>query len=84
MLVATDVASRGLDIDDLPHVVNFDLPQVPEDYVHRVGRTGRAGLNGEAMSLVCPEEAYLLAEIEKTAEATNSHGLPTPAMNRYR
>ncbi len=65
VLVATDVASRGLDIDDLPHVVNFDLPQVPEDYVHRVGRTGRAGLNGEALSLVCPEEAYLLAEIEK-------------------
>ncbi|GAB6139640.1 ATP-dependent RNA helicase RhlE [Methylosoma difficile] len=64
-LVATDVAARGLDIDDLPHVVNFDLPQVPEDYVHRIGRTGRAGASGEAISLVCPEEAYMLVEIEK-------------------
>ena len=65
VLVATDIAARGLDIDDLPHVVNFDLPQVPEDYVHRIGRTGRAGLSGEALSLVCPEEAYYLVEIEK-------------------
>lgn len=65
VLVATDIAARGLDIDDLPHVVNFDLPQVPEDYIHRIGRTGRAGLNGEAISLVCPEEAYLLVAIEK-------------------
>ncbi len=65
VLVATDIAARGLDIDQLPHVVNFDLPQVAEDYVHRIGRTGRAGLKGEALSLVCPEEAYLLAEIEK-------------------
>ncbi len=65
VLVATDVAARGLDIDDLPHVVNFDLPQVPEDYIHRIGRTGRAGASGEALSLVCPEEAYLLVEIEK-------------------
>lgn len=65
VLVATDVAARGLDIDDLPHVVNFDLPQVPEDYIHRIGRTGRAGASGEALSLVSPEEAYLLADIEK-------------------
>jgi ATP-dependent RNA helicase RhlE len=65
VLVATDIAARGLDIDDLPHVVNFDLPQVPEDYIHRIGRTGRAGANGEALSLVCPEEAWMLAEIEK-------------------
>lgn len=65
VLVATDIAARGLDIDQLPHVVNFDLPQVAEDYVHRIGRTGRAGSSGEALSLVCPEEAYLLAEIEK-------------------
>ena len=63
-LVATDVAARGLDIDDLPHVVNFDLPQVPEDYVHRIGRTGRAGASGTAISLVFPEEAYMLAQIE--------------------
>jgi len=64
-LVATDIAARGLDIDDLPHVINFDLPQVPEDYIHRIGRTGRASANGEAISLVCPEEAYQLAQIEK-------------------
>jgi ATP-dependent RNA helicase RhlE len=65
VLVATDIAARGLDIDDLPHVVNFDLPQVPEDYIHRIGRTGRAGASGVAVSLVCPEEAYYLVEIEK-------------------
>ncbi|MGZ8095055.1 MAG: DEAD/DEAH box helicase [Methylosarcina sp.] len=65
VLVATDIAARGLDIDELPHVVNFDLPQVAEDYIHRIGRTGRAGLTGEAISLVCPEEAYLLESIEK-------------------
>jgi ATP-dependent RNA helicase RhlE len=65
VLVATDVASRGLDIDDLPHVINFDMPQVAEDYVHRIGRTGRAGLSGSAISLVCPEDAYLLLEVEK-------------------
>ncbi len=65
VLVATDVAARGLDIDELPHVINFDLPQVPEDYIHRIGRTGRAGAKGEALSLVCPEEAYQLADIEK-------------------
>ncbi|MEQ1557347.1 MAG: DEAD/DEAH box helicase [Methyloglobulus sp.] len=64
-LVATDIAARGLDIEELPHVVNFDMPQVAEDYVHRIGRTGRAGLNGTALSLVCPEDAYLLEAIEK-------------------
>lgn len=64
-LIATDIAARGLDIDQLPHVINFDLPQVPEDYVHRIGRTGRAGAEGQAISLVDPEEAYLLAGIEK-------------------
>jgi ATP-dependent RNA helicase RhlE len=53
-LVATDIAARGLDIDSLPRVVNFELPNVPEDYVHRIGRTGRAGASGEALSLVCP------------------------------
>ncbi len=65
VLVATDIAARGLDIDNLPHVVNYDLPQVPEDYIHRIGRTGRAGSNGSAISLVSPEEAHLLLEIEK-------------------
>ena len=64
VLVATDVAARGLDIDDLPHVVNFDLPIVAENYVHRIGRTGRAGASGEAVSLVCADEVQLLAAIE--------------------
>jgi ATP-dependent RNA helicase RhlE len=65
VLVATDVAARGLDIERLPHVVNYDLPQVPEDYVHRIGRTGRAGEEGVALSLVSPEERLQLAAIEK-------------------
>jgi ATP-dependent RNA helicase RhlE len=65
VLVATDLAARGLDIEELPHVVNYDLPHVAEDYVHRIGRTGRAGSTGEAISLVSPEEMPLLAEIEK-------------------
>ena len=65
VLVATDIAARGLDIDSLPHVVNFELPNVAEDYVHRIGRTGRAGASGEAVSLVCVDEARLLREIEK-------------------
>jgi ATP-dependent RNA helicase RhlE len=65
VLVATDIAARGLDIDSLPHVVNYELPHVPEDYVHRIGRTGRAGSEGEALSLVCVDEHKLLKEIEK-------------------
>ncbi|HEO99732.1 MAG: DEAD/DEAH box helicase [Campylobacterales bacterium] len=65
VLVATDIAARGIDIDQLPHVVNFELPNVPEDYVHRIGRTGRAGNVGEAVSLVCIDEFDLLANIEK-------------------
>ena len=64
-LVATDIAARGLDIDQLPHVVNFDLPNVPEDYVHRIGRTGRAGATGEAVSLVCADEFKQLSDIER-------------------
>ena len=64
ILVATDVAARGLDIDDLPLVVNFDLPIVAEDYIHRIGRTGRAGNTGEAISLVCADEVNMLAAIE--------------------
>ena len=67
VLVATDVAARGLDIEDLPYVVNFELPGVPEDYVHRIGRTGRAGASGEAISLVCSEEHERLEAIEKMA-----------------
>lgn len=65
VLVATDIAARGLDIDLLPHVVNYELPNVPEDYVHRIGRTGRAGNEGEAISLVCIDEFKLLIDIEK-------------------
>ncbi|WP_133647467.1 DEAD/DEAH box helicase [Paraburkholderia flava] len=65
VLVATDIAARGIDIDQLPHVVNYDLPNVPEDYVHRIGRTGRAGATGEAISLVCVDELQLLKDIEK-------------------
>jgi len=65
VLVATDIAARGIDIDQLPHVVNFELPNIPEDYVHRIGRTGRAGNEGEAMSLVCVDELKLLSDIER-------------------
>ena len=65
VLVATDIAARGIDIDQLPHVVNYELPNVSEDYVHRIGRTGRAGNNGEAISLVCIDEDEFLANIEK-------------------
>jgi ATP-dependent RNA helicase RhlE len=65
VLVATDIAARGIDIDQLPHVVNFELPNVAEDYVHRIGRTGRAGNEGEAMSLVCVDELKLLKDIER-------------------
>ena len=65
VLVATDLAARGLDIERLPHVVNYELPHVPEDYVHRIGRTARAGHEGHAVSLVCVDEHRLLADIEK-------------------
>ena len=65
VLVATDIAARGLDIDRLPHVVNFELPNVPEDYVHRIGRTARAGQEGHAVSLVCVDEHKLLGDIER-------------------
>jgi ATP-dependent RNA helicase RhlE len=64
-LVATDIAARGIDIDDLPHVVNYEIPNVPEDYVHRIGRTGRAGNDGAAVSLVCLDEEGFMAEIER-------------------
>jgi ATP-dependent RNA helicase RhlE len=70
VLVATDVASRGLDIDQLPHVVNYELPNVPEDYVHRIGRTGRAGNEGRAVSLVCSDEYPFLKDIERLLNQT--------------
>jgi len=65
VLVATDIASRGIDISELPMVINFDLPHVPEDYVHRIGRTGRAGTTGNAISLVCADESKQLRDIER-------------------
>jgi ATP-dependent RNA helicase RhlE len=65
VLVATDIASRGIDIDQLQHVVNFELPDIPEDYIHRIGRTGRAGNKGFAYSLVCTDEHWLLSDIER-------------------
>src|SRR5690606_38881032 len=65
VLVATDIAARGLDIDELPHVVNYDLPDVPEHYVHRIGRTGRAGRAGLAVSLVSADERPALRSIER-------------------
>ena len=73
ILVATEVAARGLDIDSLPHVVNFELPMVAEDYVHRIGRTGRAGVDGEAVSLVCVDELRL----PPTSSASSAASIPS-------
>ncbi|NJK53558.1 MAG: DEAD/DEAH box helicase [Leptolyngbyaceae cyanobacterium SU_3_3] len=92
VLVATDIAARGIDITDLPHVVNFELPNVPEDYVHRIGRTGRAGAEGQAVSLVCVDEHKLLTGIEKllkrslpqevvTGFEPDPHAQPEPIQN---
>ena len=78
-LVATDIAARGLDIDMLPHVVNFDLPNVPEDYVHRIGRTGRAGATGVAHSLVCRDEQKLLKDIQRLLK----HDIPVKVMDGF-
>jgi ATP-dependent RNA helicase RhlE len=91
VLVATDIAARGIDIPLLPHVINFELPNVPEDYVHRIGRTGRAGASGQALSLVDVDEIAYVKEIEKLLgeplesevvegfEPTNN---PTPNANK--
>ncbi|MDH5659630.1 MAG: DEAD/DEAH box helicase [Gammaproteobacteria bacterium] len=79
VLVATDIAARGIDIDQLPHVVNFELPNVAEDYVHRIGRTGRAGNEGEAMSLVCVDELKLLKDIERLTK----NEIPKVAIEGY-
>jgi ATP-dependent RNA helicase RhlE len=70
ILVATDIAARGIDIEQLPHVVNYELPMVPEDYIHRIGRTGRAGVDGMAVSLVCVDEAPLLRDIQSLLRRT--------------
>jgi ATP-dependent RNA helicase RhlE len=79
VLVATDIAARGLDIDQLPHVVNYELPNVPEDYVHRIGRTGRAGCEGEAVSLVCIDERDFLRDIERLIK----HEIPKVVIDGY-
>ena len=79
VLVATEVAARGLDIDALPHVVNYELPMVPEDYVHRIGRTGRAGVDGDAVSLVCVDELRLLRDIEVVLR----HAIPTEVIEGF-
>lgn len=77
VLVATDIAARGIDIKELPHVVNYDLPNVPEDYVHRIGRTGRAGAEGEAISLVSIDDVALLKDIERfTGNSINTQVMP--------
>ena len=80
VLVATDIAARGLDIEQLPQVVNYELPNVPEDYVHRIGRTGRAGSNGQALSLVCVDEQKLLRDIERLLK----RDLPKVVVDGYR
>ena len=96
VMVATDVAARGLDIDDLPLVINYELPYVPEDYIHRIGRTGRAGASGEAISFCSPDEERLLTEIERMlkrsipvaaadgipAERASAHAERAPAQSR--
>jgi ATP-dependent RNA helicase RhlE len=79
-LVATEVAARGLDIKELPHVVNYELPNVPEDYVHRIGRTARAGSTGSAVSLVSPDEASMLKDIERLLRQT----IPAAALPQFR
>ncbi len=94
ILVATDIAARGLDIHDLPHVINFDLPKVPEDYIHRIGRTGRASSQGEGISLVSADEVKLLAAIETLIRQTlirevetgfiPSHKVPLTRQTRVR
>ena len=80
VMVATDVAARGLDIDDLPLVVNYELPYVPEDYIHRIGRTGRAGASGEAISFCAPDEDKLLVEIERLLKRSIAVAQPVGSM----
>ena len=75
-LVATDIAARGIDIDELPHVVNYEIPNVSEDYVHRIGRTGRAGNSGEAVSLVCLDEEGFMQD-RKSTRLNSSHITPS-------
>jgi ATP-dependent RNA helicase RhlE len=84
ILVATDIAARGLDIQQLPHVVNYELPHVPEDYVHRIGRTGRAGADGAAVSLVCRDEAPQLRDIERLlGRRLPTHPVPEAILSTF-
>jgi ATP-dependent RNA helicase RhlE len=78
-LVATDIAARGIDIDELPHVVNYEIPNVSEDYVHRIGRTGRAGASGEAVSLVCMDEEGFMHDIERFTKQK----IPSPVVEGF-
>ncbi len=83
MLVATEIAARGIDVDDVTHVINFDLPNVPEQYVHRIGRTARAGQTGIAISFCAPDERAYLKDIERLTKqpvpvVTHALSLPTP------
>ena len=88
MLVATDIAARGIDIAELGHVVNFDVPMVPEDYVHRVGRTARASATGDAITFVAADEEKYFAQIEKTLgkrlDRSKTPALPPVAANPVR
>ena len=72
-LVATDIAARGIDIDSLPYVINYEIPNIAEDYVHRIGRTGRAGVEGEAISLVSHDERAFMRDIEKLIKRNLEH-----------
>ena len=83
ILVATDIASRGIDVDKLTHVINFELPEVPETYVHRIGRTGRAGESGTALSFCAPEEMAYLRDINKLLKVSiREMNAPSPTMAR--
>ena len=87
-MVATDVVGRGIDVRGVTHVINFDLPEDPEHYVHRIGRTGRMGSDGAAFSLVCPDQAKMLDQIEKAItrelEADAVAGIPSPPRPFFR
>ena len=83
ILVATDIASRGIDVDKLTHVINFELPEVPETYVHRIGRTGRAGESGTALSFCSPEEMAYLKDINKLLKVSiREMNAPSPSMTK--
>ena len=80
IVVATDVAGRGLHVDNISHVINYDFPYEPEDYVHRIGRTARAGVEGTAISFACEEESFVIPEIEKYIGQPLSCSMPDPEL----